>query len=118
MSYKIGGVVLNPQPTTGQWMARTIVGRDGNGRAIYEPLRKFELKWNVLDASEYNNLQDYFLSIGATGTRVVSLPMYTTGSYSFTDYTGCYVDEPVPGQFFSEHYLNVSLLVTNIVTEK
>ena len=118
MTYKLNGTALDPQPTTGRWVARIIVGRDGNGRAIYEPLRQFEMTWNVLNPLAYDTLQDQFLAIGTTGTRVVSLPEYTTGTYSFYDYTGCYINEPEPGTFFTEHYQNVKLLITNIDTAK
>ena len=118
MTYKIAGTELDPQPTTGRWVARALVGRDGNGRAIYEPLRKFEITWGLLSPLAFDNLQNQFLAIGATGTKVVSLPEYTTGTYSFYDYTGCYVDEPVPGTFFSEYYQDVTLLITNIDTAK
>jgi len=48
----------------------------------------------------------------------VDLPMYTTGTYTFQSYTGCYVYEPSPGEFFSGHYKDVKLLITNIVTPK
>ena len=118
MTYRIGGTELDPQPTTGRWVPRKIQGIDGNGRPVYEPTRKFEITWGVLNPEEYDDMQDHWLSIGATGSLVVDLPLYTSGSYAFQSYTGCYVYEPEPGVFFAEHYTNVRLLISNIVTEK
>ena len=118
MTYKVGGTELDPQPTTGRWIPRKMLGRDGNGRAIYEATRQHELVWGLLNAEEYDDLQDHFVSIGATGTLIVDLPVYTTGTYVFHSYTGCYVDEPSPGRFFTEHYQDVRFIITNVVTEK
>jgi len=118
MTYKIGGTELDPQPTTGRWISRRTTGIDGNGRPIYEPTRKFEIQWGLLNPEEYDDMQDHWLSIGTTGSLVVDLPMYTTGTYTFQSYTGCYVYEPDPGEFFSGHYKNVKLLITNVVTPK
>lgn len=118
MTYKINGTELDPQPTKGRWIPRKMINRDGNGRAIYEPTRQHELRWGLLNAEEYDDLQNHFLSVGATGTLIVDLPVYTTGSYVFHSYTGCYVDEPSPGNFFAEHYEDVTLLITDIITEK
>jgi len=118
MTYEINGTELDPQPTTGRWLRRKLVGRDGNGRPIYEPTRQFELRWGLLNPVLYDDLQDYFLTISATGTVIIDLPVYTTGSYVFQSYTGCYINEPETGPFFTEHSQDVSLLVTNIVTPK
>ena len=118
MTYKISGVELDPQPTAGRWLDRKMLGRDGNGRAIYEPTRQHELVWGVLNAEEYDDLQNAFLSVGATGSLVIDLPVYTTGTYVFHSYTGCYVDEPRTGQFFREHYTDVRFIISNVITEK
>ena len=116
--YEINGTEVDPQPTTGRWIPRRMEGRDGNGRPIYEPTRRFEMKWGVLTPVLYDDLQDYFLGISVSGTVIVDLPVYTTGSYVFESYTGCYINEPETNVFFSEYYTDVSLLVTNIVTPK
>jgi hypothetical protein len=118
MTYRIAGTELDPQPTTGRWISRAKRGEDGNGRPIYEPTRRFEMKWGLLDPTLYDNLQDDFLSIGATGSLVVDLPIYTSGSYAFQSYTGCFVHEPQTGPFFTGYYQNVTVLVSNIITEK
>jgi len=116
--YKINGTELDPQPTSGRWLRRRQEGRDGNGRPIYEPTRQFEMQWGLLTPVLYDDLQDVFLTVSATGTVIVDLPVYTTGTYVFESYTGCYINEPETGQFFTAHYQDVRLLVTNIVTPK
>ena len=118
MTYKLNGVELDPQPTTGEWIDRRMLGRDGNGRPIYEPTRQFKLTWGLLYPEDYNSLQDVFLSVGATGTIVSDLPTYTTGTYAFRSYTGTYINEPEMGEFFTGHYKDVMLLITNIITDK
>ena len=118
MTYKINSVELDPQPTSGRWINRKLLGRDGNGRPIYEPTRRFEMRWGLLNPEEYDDFQNAFLTIGATGTVIVDLPYYTTGTYTFESYTGTYINEPETGRFFVENYTDVTLLVTNIITSK
>lgn len=115
-TYAANGTDLILQPETGQWLERELLGMDGNGRPIYTATRKFELKWGVVAPSEYNQLQNFFASIGATGSLVMDLPKYGSATWEFESYTGCYVTEPQAGTFFQQHYTNVTVVVTNIRT--
>lgn len=116
MSYAINGTVLLLQPTEGQWLPREIIGYDGRGRAIYEPTRSFELRWELISFPQFEQLQDFFNSIGSTGSVVISLPNYSAPAYAFYAYTGAYVDEPrIEGGMFEQHQVNVSMRAWNIV---
>jgi len=116
MTYKINGTAISIQPTSGRWMPRDNLGIDGNGHMVYSAVREFELKWQLTDAALFDQLQTFFESVNNTGTAVVDLPYYTSGSYSFYSYSGCVLREPEMGTYFTEHHQDVFLLITNIRT--
>jgi hypothetical protein len=116
MTYKINGTTIALQPTTGRWNNRDSIGVDGNGHAVYEGVREFEMEWGFMTASQYNELVGFFSTIGHTGTAVVDLPKFGAPSYSFYSYTGCVLREPELGEFFEEHVSSVRLLVVKIRT--
>lgn len=118
MTYKINNVATDPQPTSGRWQPRELIGRTGDGRAIYEPTRSFEMSFDLLSATGFSVLQDNYISIDVTGSLVIDLPKYGAGGYEFQSYTGCFINEPVTGRYFTEHHQTVKLLITNIITEK
>jgi len=114
MTYKINGTEITLQPTIGRWLSRDILGIDGNGHAIYPGVYQFELQWQLEDVSEYYQLLSFFDGLTATGTVVVDLPKLRSSTYTFYAYTGCVIQEPDFGGYFTEHTKQVKLLVTNI----
>ena len=116
MTYKISGVEIPTQPTTGRWIPRTQVGVDGNGHVIYVGVREYELRWRLSDPSNVAQLQTWFESVGNTGTVVVDLPYYLTGTYGFYSYSGCALGEPDSQSYFAENQMNVSMFVRKIST--
>jgi hypothetical protein len=118
MTYKLNNVQLDPQPTTGRWLERELIGLTGDGRPVYEPTRQFEMEFNLLSATGYSVLQDNWLTIDVTGTLVIDLPKYGSATYEFRSYSGCFIHEPNSGPYFTEHRFDTRLLVTNIITEK
>ena len=117
MSYQINGTGIPLEPEEGRWMPQTVLGIDGNGRAIYPPTREFELRWGLMSTSQYWQFQSWWQSIGATGTVTADLPKYASAAYEFYTYTGVFVQQPESRQFYTEHYTDVVLLITNITTE-
>lgn len=115
-SYGINGTDFTLQPTSGRWFPRTPVGFDGNGRAIYAPLREFEIRWDFIDMTSANQIQTFVDSIGATGSVIVDLPKYMATPYQFESYTGCHLNQPELDIYFEEHLSNMMLLVTSIRT--
>lgn len=116
MSYKINGTEFLIQPTTGRWLPRETIGVDGNGRQVYVGVRSFELKWQLIDTQTYNQLLGFYNAFSISGTASVDLPAYGNAYYGFTGYAGCVLDEPQIDVYFTEHHLNASMLITNIVT--
>lgn len=116
MTYKVNGTEISIQPTTGKWVNRENIGVDGNGRTVYVGVRAFELKWQALDPATFYQLHNFFNAVVVTGTAVVDLPEYAKSTYAFYSYTGCVINEPEIGEYFSQNHLNASLLITNIVT--
>lgn len=114
--YKVNGTRLLLQPTTGQWMPREEVGRDGNGRAIYPMFRQFELTWQLIDMQSAQQIQAFFESIGSTGTSVVDLPRYMSATGGFFAYSGCNLSEPMVSPNWELHLTDVRLLVSRIRT--
>lgn len=116
MTYAINGTTLTMQPTTARWLPRKMRGYSGTGHPIYPNVREFQFVWNVNTPGEYNQIVGFFNSVGVTGTAVVSLPQFGASTYTFFAYSGCVVNEPEMGDFFTENHTEISLLVTNIRT--
>ena len=116
MTYKINGVEITLQPTSGRWIPRRSLGIDGLGHPIYPALRSYELQWGLLSDVEYNQLQTFFDAVISTGTAVVDLPKYGDSTYAFYSYSGCTLSEPEPSRFFAEHYTDVGLIINKIQT--
>ena len=116
-SFSINGVLLTHQPTEHGWQNREIVGVDGNGHNVYVATREYQLEWDFLDATEFNEIYGYFLSVGNTGTAVVGLPQYPpVGVYQFYSYSGCVLYEPTYEGYMENYYKSVKLLIVKIVT--
>jgi hypothetical protein len=116
MTYAINGVTLTAQPEAGDWKDREKLGDDGNGRPIYPRPREFEMKWGFISMSDWNQLNTFFQSVGATGTVTVDLPKYGGTSWQFQSYSGCILSEPIMGQYFEEYISEVRLVVSKITT--
>lgn len=116
MPYSINGTEITIPPTTGQWMPRNLIGIDGAGHPIYAGVREFEMRWQLVDQAEMNELQTFFNGVVTTGTAVVALPQYANTTYQFFSYSGCTLREPEWGTYFTQHPQDVVLLVTNIRT--
>lgn len=115
-TYAVNGTDIVTQPTTGRWIPRQAIGIDGNGYAVYPSVREFELKWQAVAPSDYNQIMTWFNSIGHTGTVVVDLPQFGAATYTFFSYTGCILREPEANVYFSQHQTDILLLITNIKT--
>jgi hypothetical protein len=114
MTYKIGGTEFTLQPTTGRWLPRDQLGIDGNGHPVYSPFHGFEIRWEVISPSQFNQIQNFFSAVNNTGTAVVDLPRYAFTSYSFFSYSGCVLSEPQMEEYFDQYHTNVVLLVSKI----
>ena len=115
-TYAINGNEIIIQPTSGKWMPKDPLGVDGSGHFVYPPYREFEMSWGLLDASGTYQLQKFFDGLGNTGTAVVDLPKYANYDYLFYSYSGCVMQEPSFGVYFTENTTDVSLLITKIRT--
>ena len=116
MTYSINGTTFVLQPTIGKWLPRERLGIDGNGHPIYAPYREFEIEWELVDPSDFNQLQTFFSSVNNTGSAVVELPQYGAATYIFYSYTGCVVREPEFAEYFNQHQSRATLLITRIRT--
>jgi len=116
-AFEINGTGIPIDPTEGRWMPRDVEGIDGNGRAIYASTREFQFRWGLLSPGQVWQLQEWWQTIGSTGTITAALPRYAWPTYTFFTYTGVHIQEPVVDVYFTENYTDVTLLVTNIRTE-
>lgn len=114
MTYKIQGTELLIQPTSGRWMPRESLARDGWGHNVYPGVYQFEMVFGLEFPSGTAQLQDFFDSVNVTGTAVVDLPRYNYPTYEFFSYSGCVIDEPTFERYFTEHQTSVKLLISNI----
>lgn len=115
-SYAIQGTDLTLQPTTGRWLSKDALGLDGAGHPILPAIKNFEVNFQLMSISDFNQLYTFFLSVSNTGTVAVDLPQFSASDYRFHRYSGCILHEPSVGDYFVEHVTDVRLLVTNIRT--
>ena len=115
-TYRLDGVELLLQPTTGRWMPRKALGIDGSGHPVYPGVREFEMRFQLGSPADYHQLQTFFEGVSNTGTVVAYLPKYGHDSYLFYGYTGCTLQEPDADEYFSEYQKNFVILITNIRT--
>jgi hypothetical protein len=116
MTYKVNSVELTLQPTSGKWLPRTELGRNGYGHPVYPAVREFEIRWLIHTPAEANQIQTFYNAVSNTGTVVVDLPQYAAATYTFFSYTGCILQEPQFGTFFTENIQDVTIIVSNIRT--
>ena len=114
--YAINGTTLNLQPTTGRWIDRPVLGFTGNGHPEYPGVREFEIRWQLTDMSDANEIQGLFNALDVTGTAVVSLPKYKNTSWAYQDYSGCTLSEPSSNEYYEKHETEVVLMIYGIVT--
>lgn len=113
-AYRLNGTLFTLQPTSGKWLPRVMLGTDGNGHPIYSALRDFQLNWNLISPSDYNQLLNFYLAVGTTGSAVANLPQYNSASYTFYSYSGCAVQEPEINEYWSEHIVNATMIISGI----
>lgn len=115
-TFRVNGTLLTLQPSEHNWLPREAYGTDGGGHDVLPAVRKYELKWDLMPAEDFNQLVNLYNSVSVTGTVVVDLPKWNDATYTFFSYTGCVLQEPQLQGFFEEHQVSCSLLITNIRT--
>ena len=114
MTIKINGTELSLQPSSHGWIPKALLGTGGAGHGFYAPVQEYELSWEIVGASDLNQLVGFFNSIGVTGTAVVELPQYGASTYTFYAYSGCIVNNLEVSPYFEEHTTNCRLVVSNV----
>ena len=114
MTIKINGSAVTLQPTEHGWIPKTQLGIQGSGQGFYAPVQEYEMRWQLISASDLNQLMTFFGTISTTGTAVLELPQYGGATYTFVEYSGAVLDEPQVSAYFEQHTTNVVLLVRNI----
>lgn len=110
------GTVLSIQPSEHDWVDRQSVGTDGNGVEVYVAPRQYELKYDLIDTDQWNEIYNFFLAQGVTGSIVSTLPKWNTTPYTMYAYSGTILREPTYGGWFQNYYQNVKLLIVRITT--
>jgi len=110
------GTTLNLQPSDHHWVARPVLGKTGDRHAIYPIYRTYEMSWELVSDSEYNQLLGFYSLVGTTGTLVATLPQYGTSTYQMHSYSGVTLDEPEYSNYFEGYYQNVKLTLNRIIT--
>lgn len=114
-TYAVGGVGFIDEPSTGKWLPRKSLGYDGLGHPIYPSVYDFELDWDIMTPSGFQQLENFYLA-GRTGTVVVNLPQYGLNDYVFYEYSGCTLDEIIVDTYFApEGYLMKPKLIIHAI---
>lgn len=115
-TYAINNTDLALQPTEGRWLPREQYGVDGGGHPIYSAVRSFELSWQLISQSDFQQIVNFYDQVSNTGTCSVDLPRWGDTQYIFTTYSGCTLSEPQVSSYFNEHTMDAKLLILNIRT--
>lgn len=116
-TFGLNGIEFILQPSEGKWVPRPTLSIDTSGHPIYPAIREFELSWDIIDQSTWQQLQDAYNLVGNSGTVVANLPNYAKGQFIFQPYSGCTLGEPeVGGAFITQDgYLRqVKMVIMNI----
>lgn len=113
-TFKINGVAFSRQPTSHRWINQSPFGITGDGHMSYSAFREYELEFDFASASEFSDFNNYFQSIGVTGTAAVDLPDYATPTYVFRTFSGVIVSQPEYGDFFENFYQSAKLTISRI----
>ncbi len=115
-SYAINNTPLTTEPSTGKWMPRKILGFDGAGHPVYPATREYELNFDFIDMASFNQLQNFYVTVSATGTVVVDLPKFNDPNWTFISYSGCTLSELELSNYFMGFPSSVKLTIYKIVT--
>jgi len=114
-SYGINDVEFNLQPTSGRWMPQTPVGISGDGHPIYAKVRSFQMTWGLSNISDFDEIMDYYRTTAITGSVTIALPDLFANSYTFRNFSGCTLQEPEVGPYFTQHLTDATMFVLNIM---
>lgn len=113
--HKLNGTQIDPAEF--RYLPRKPLDVQGDGRPLYPAVRSAEWKWNITTYAEWAYLQVQFDKTKSSGANVVQIPAFPTGisqDYSFTEYSGVYVSEPISGTQFADHPTEIILVISNI----
>ena len=113
-SFSVNGTQISLQPSEHNWVDRDSLGISGEARPMYPAVRKYSLQWGLMSMTEFNQLVGFYNTVRSSGTVVIDLPKYATTPYQFYSYSGCTLQEPTAGKFFTEWVSDVSLLILKI----
>lgn len=116
-SFGINGTNFALQPSEFGWTERQSLGISGDAHLIYSSVRQFEMKWNLVNMSDWNQFLGFYDLVSTTGTVIIDLPKYHSSDYRFVSYTGCIINEPVMGTYFNGYPQEISITIRNIRTE-
>lgn len=114
MSYKIGGTELTLQPSVGVWIVPDPLGIGISGMARYPQVYQYELSWDLMPMSDFNQVYEMYQNQSLTGTYVVELPDMASNTWEYREFSGTIIDHPIVEQYFMDHLENVSLRIRNI----
>src|SRR5688572_14657043 len=99
-SFAFNGTNLNQYPTSHRWVERTSYGIDGGAHPVYAQNRSYEMTWNLISTSNAKQIIDAYNQVGNTGTVTTCLPEWNNAEYSFKNYSGTTLEEPVMQGYF------------------
>jgi len=111
MSFQINGTDLLTEPTDHYWVAKTVLGFDGNGHPIYVTPRQYQLSYDWISSDSFAQLINFYQS--CSGTIPVTLPMWNSATGGFASYTAT-LEEPTYTKSFEGFYGSVNFLILNI----
>lgn len=115
-AFKINGTSMTMQPSEHGWVAREKYGVTGDAHYVYPAVRKYQLRFNFISASDFNQFVTFYNTISQTGTITADLPEWGVATYQFRTYSGCTLTEPEFSGYFENYFQEASMMILNIRT--
>jgi hypothetical protein len=106
-NFKVDGGSINHEPSEFGWFPKEVVGLRATGTPIYNPYRRAFWRWDVISKANWNTLHDKWDS----SSHSFTMPAPDDGS--FTQYTGCYIEQ-ARGDFRDINVYNAELIIRHI----
>ena len=111
MNFNINGTDLLTEPTNHNWVAKTVLGFDGNAHPIYVAPRQYLMKWDFVDAASFSQLVGFYNM--CSGSISANLPAWNSPTGGFSSYNAT-LEEPSYTTSFEGFFGGVSLLFLNV----
>lgn len=114
MAIGVGGVDFVLQPTSSRWLVPSPLGYSGDGHPQYPAIFSHELRWQLGSPSDLHDVQAQVSGSLLGGYVTMTLPEFGSNQYVYKNYSGCTLNYPDYGAYFTQHITEFVLIINNV----